>query len=225
MGYAAVIGQHATLQYFHKNTCNKPQRFMEVISFSEAGRFWFIPLHVPNEDRKRDSCWLLQVPNLCTLRASATVFVGQCEMVCMSPSVHDISVPSARISHSHMAHCLLVWSQQRRHTLIRTCTHTEALSVTASLFTHWDTLSTFIALSQWDTLSEKSPVPSTPRPPLRQPQAWTAPCTRVTACLFYSASQQTLQTRQRSSTHSTRKTHQTNKYCRNNRTNVTIGPC
>lgn len=75
---------------------------------SVAGRFWFIPLRVPNEDRKRDLRWLLQVPNLCTLRASATVFVGQYEMVCMSPSVHDISLPSARMSHSHMAHCLLV---------------------------------------------------------------------------------------------------------------------
>lgn len=44
---------------------------------------------------------------------------------------------------------------------LQTHTHTEALSVTASLFTHWETLSTFIALSQWGTLSERSPSPST----------------------------------------------------------------
>lgn len=77
---------------------------------------------------------------------------------------------------SHITHCLLVWSQKHRpphtHTHICAITHTDALSATASVFTHWDTLSAFIALSQWGTLSAErlsSPRPSAPAAISRRP--------------------------------------------------------
>lgn len=66
--------------------------------------------------------WVLQVANVCTLKDQFLgFFAGHSEMVCMSPSVHDISLPSARKTHSHTAHCLLVWSQQCA-ACRRTCT-------------------------------------------------------------------------------------------------------
>ena len=150
---------------------------MEILPYASACSRW------------RQATLQLQVPPIFAHKvAGATVFVGQIEMVCMSPSVHDISLPCARMAYSHMTHCLLVWSQQRRrlrHTHIRTCTHTEALSVTASLFTHRDTLSTFIALSQWGTLCVEKP--RTPRPSASTPSAPGLDCSlcpRVTARLF-----------------------------------------
>ncbi len=99
--------------------------YMQQLYFSVSGRFWFTR---PLDDRKADLCWLLQVPDPYTWRPSAAVFVGQCEMVCMSPSVHDISLPCAKMAHSHMTHCLLVWSQHRRplsHTHTHMHTHTQ----------------------------------------------------------------------------------------------------
>lgn len=104
------------------------------------------------------SKWLLV-----TSHSTITSFVRQCEMFFVSPSVRDIS----REPWSHMSHCQSVWSQQpgpclrthaRTHmqTHAHTHAHTEALSVAAVLVTHWDTLSTFIALSQWATVWRKT---------------------------------------------------------------------
>lgn len=106
---------------------------------------------------------------------------------------YDLSNPSDTHIHTHMD------------------THTEALSVTASLFSHWDTLSTFIASSQWGTLSERSPStlglhsispgPGLLRAAELQPASFTALHIKLSS--------------QHSSTHSIRKTHQAHKYCRN----------
>lgn len=74
--------------------------------------------------------------------------------------------------------CGMVSALQTPQTLIHI--HTEALSVTASLFAHWDTLSTFIAAPQCRTLSQKGLFP---HPQLHQPEAWTTPCREVTASL------------------------------------------
>lgn len=63
---------------------------------------------------------------------------------------YDLSTADPSDTHTHMH------------------THT-ALSVTASLFTHWETLSTFMALTQWGALSGAKRC--SPRPPASSPSA------------------------------------------------------
>lgn len=56
MGYATVICQRAI---FHKTHTQQGLKFVygvDPLYLSVAGRFWFIPGHVPNEDRKCDLC-------------------------------------------------------------------------------------------------------------------------------------------------------------------------
>lgn len=99
--------------------------------------------------------WVLQVANVCTLKDQFLIFFCWAlrdgvyvtfrsrfpfplpeSPVHTRPIVFWYDLSNARLADAH-AHA-----------------YTEALSVTAALITHWDTLSTFIALQQWSTLSE-----------------------------------------------------------------------
>lgn len=166
--------------------------------FSVAGRFWCVPWNVTGV-----SCRCLiflhkgPVPQF---------YVGQFEMMCMSPSVHDISLPCARMFYSHIAHCLLVWSQQRRppqtHTHTHTHMHTHRSTVCHCITLHslGHTVHIYSFITMRHFVWRKGPTLLDPWSPLRQPQALTAPCARVTACL-YSASHQTVQPTQQHTQH------------------------
>lgn len=144
--------------------------------------------------------WVLQVVNVCTLKDQFLRFsLGtQRWCVCHLPfTIFPFPLPESPV-HTRP---IVFWYDLSNARLADAHAHayTEALSVPAALITHWDTLSTFIALQQWSTLSEgeikkkKSHSLFWPLwPPLHQPQAWTAPCKRVTACLFLSVSHQNL---------------------------------
>lgn len=81
-----------------------------------------------------------------------------------SPSVYDISLPSARISHSHMPHCLLVWSQLRRpltHTYMRIHAHRSSVCHCITLHSLWHTVHIYKFITMEHFVRKK---PSSPQP-------------------------------------------------------------
>lgn len=142
------------------------------IQFRKAG-FWFIPPHVPSEDRKYDLCLRLQVP-AAHREPVPRLFFGQYTRwcACLLPfTIFPFSLPECPTHTWPIVFWYDLSNAEPSDAHVRTCTHTEALSITASLFTHWDTLTTFIAPSQWGTLSVEKSWSLDPRPPLHQPQA------------------------------------------------------
>lgn len=145
---------------FHKNTCNKPQRFRELINFSVAGRFWFIPLHVPNEDRKT---WLV----LTAAGALSLHIKGQCHSFCWS--VRDGVYVSFRsryfpslcqnvpLTHGPLSVGMISAAQTHTHTHMHTHRSTVCHCITLHSLGHTVHIYSFITMRHF--VREKAPFP------------------------------------------------------------------
>ena len=141
-----------------------------------------IHLHVPSDDRQHCSCRCHQSLHI-KWPVPQFLLVSLRWCACLLPfTIFPFPLPE-RPTHTWPIVCWYDLSNaDASDTYAHTHTHTEALSVTASLFTHRDTLSTFIALSQWGTLCLEKP--RTPRPSASTPSAPGLDCPRVTARLL-----------------------------------------
>lgn len=169
--------------------------------FSVAGTFWFIPLHVPGEGRKCDVCCCRCLIFAHRGLASEFLLVSTRWCVCLLPfTIFPFFLPECPAHTCPIVFWYDLSNADPSDTHIHTCIQTEALChcITLQSLGHTVHIYSFITMRHfvWE-----NPCSLDPRPPLHQPQAWTAPCSCVTACLFYSASHQTLQPTQQNTKH------------------------